>query len=176
MGVDSDMWLSMKTTRQEQAIAAYTAIQSGQDKVMADILSKMHYGSVSISRKFENWNDKDDVWSVNIYAHTFRGGIPFHNTAKHLLYTYPDFSLEGTVENDCGKMHKYDTLIDERAQIYSFHVEPEDWEAFLEGRYEDTTQGQMEIARRKMEDDSFPPKSEPEGKPDEKEINDPLPF
>lgn len=145
------MWLSLRTTRHEQAIAAYTAIQSGQDKVIADTLAKMSYGNVSINRKFENWNDKDDVWTVEIHAHTFRGGIPFKETAKHLLDTYPGFTLDGRVMNDCFRMYEYDREVHE-LQSYMFDVGPEDWPAFLAGDYANTTQGRIEIERRKNEE------------------------
>lgn len=175
MGVDTDMWLRL-TAEKKKARHIMMKIVGEWDPIL-ETMRQWDKGclyGVTVSMhepvQYDRWGGK---MAVTIEAHTGKGIPPFETAARQLLERYPDCELEGIISNDCCKMHKYDRF-DERSQCYEFHVCPGDWEAFLDGRYEDTTQGVAVIAAGEIADEAS--QTEPEGEPDQKEINDPLPF
>lgn len=157
MSIDTDMWLTMKTTRQKKAMEAFHSIASGEDKVIDGLLARVPQGSVSFTRQNEAHTDIDGVvtrteqWKVVIHTHTYRGWIPLEEMARHILDTYPDMELYAWVSNDSSPFYEVDQL-DLSGQYYSFWLDPGDWEHFFQGDYMHSGSGrQLEHNRKAAE-------------------------
>ena len=170
MGVDTDMWLSLKTTRQEQAMEIFAKINSGEDKELNALLDKMSYWTVSAFKKRDY--DGNETYGVNISTHTFRGYMPFGETARYLLDTYQGIELKGGVTNDCYPLYEVDQL-DLSGQYYSFWLDPGDWEHFFQGDYMHSGSGRQLEHNRKAAENRKARENNPETKSNK---NDDLPF